>query len=511
MRLSFQIHRTAPAALASVLVGVLAALLAGRAATPGRAAEAARPNLLFVITDDQSAAHVGAYGDTGIRTPNMDRLAREGVRFENAFTACPSCTPSRSAILTGQPIYRLEESGILMGRLQPKFPMWTIQLQRSGYVMANTGKTWGPGILPAAEFPVHPLGKAYNAKRAPAPAGISPIDYAANFQQFLDERPKDQPFAFWLGATEPHQPYEPGLGQKRGKKLSQARLFPCWPDLPEVRDEVLNYSAEIEHVDQQLGRALEALQRAGELDRTLVVFTGDHGNPLPRSKCNMYDSGTRVPLLVRYPEKVKGGRVVTDLVSLADLAPTFLQAAGQPVPPEMIARGLWPLLTSSRAGRVERNRDFVVMAFERHTLSRAGGVGYPMRALRTDEHLYIRNYEPSRWPAGDPDLDARPQGPFGDIDRGAIKQLYLDRRDDPAVRRFYDLAVARRPAEELYDLKKDPDQLHNAAAEPSYAKPLKALAKQLKEHLVKTGDPRQEGRTPWDTYPYSGKPPVIEP
>lgn len=472
---------------------------------PSRAGEAnSRPNILFVISDDQSAAHVGAYGDAHIRTPNMDRLAREGVRFENAFTACPSCTPSRSAILTGQPIYRLEQSGLLMGKLLPKFPMWTVRLQEAGYEMGSTGKTWAPGFLPVEEFPVHPFGKAYTQKKQQNARGISPIDYAGNFEQFLSQRAKDRPFCFWLGTSEPHQVYEPGLGRKQGKKLEQARLFGCWPDRPEVREEVLDYSAEIEHVDTHLGRALAALEKAGELQRTMVVFTADHGNPLPRAKCNLYDAGTRVPLLVRFPGKVRANRVLSDFVSLPDLAPTMLEAAGVKVPAEMTAPSLWPLLTSTKSGRVHAARNFAIIAFERHTLCRRDRLGYPMRAMRTEPYLYIRNYEPDRWPAGDPDLNAVPQGYFGDIDAGAVKKYLLEHKSDPEVKRFYELAVGRRPAEELYDLKKDPEQLENVAARPEYAKVREEFERRMREHLMRTGDPRANGRSPWDFYPYYG-------
>jgi N-sulfoglucosamine sulfohydrolase len=484
------------------LVVALLALAGVYLAAPSFA-QGARPNVLFVITDDQSAAHLGCYGDRHINTPNIDRLAREGVRFESAFTACPSCTPSRSALLTGQQIYRLEEAGLLMGRLLPKLQMWTLDLQNSGYTMGSTGKTWGPGLLPAAEFPVHPFGKAYNQKKAEAPPGVSPNDYAANFEQFLDERPRDKPFTFWIGAVEPHQAYDRGIGLRQGKKREEARMLACWPDLPEIRAEVLDYSTEIEHVDRHVGRALAALEKAGELDRTLIVFTSDHGNPLPRSKCNLYDSGTRVPLLVRYPPRVKGGRVVTDLVSLTDAAPTLLESAGLPAPKAATGRSLWPTLTSTREGRVDRSREQIVMAFERHTVCRPNKLGYPMRGLRTPDFLYIRNYEPDRWPAGDPDIEARPQGFSGDIDRGATKELYFARRDDPGVMPFFDRAIGRRPAEELYDLQSDPDQLKNVAALPKYESKRKELAGRLEAYLKETGDPRQKGLSPWDGYAYN--------
>lgn len=467
-------------------------------------AQADRPNILFAISDDQSAMHAGAYGDTSNRTPAFDRIAREGALFRYAYTAAPSCAPSRSAILTGRNIWEVEEGGILLGILRAKFTVFTLLLEDAGYELGATGKTWGPGRLEGWKREI--FGKKIDTHRLPDAQrrpGLNPIDYAANFEEFFGQRDNDKPFFFWLGTSEPHQRYDVGAWKRAGKKLEDARLPGFLPDTPEVRGEILDYGLEIEHFDNHLGRALRTLEQAGELDNTLVIVTSDHGNPLPRSKCNLYDGGTRVPLAARLPGKIPGGRRIDDFVSLVDLAPTILEAAGLEAHAEMSGRSFWPVLRSSRSGIVDASRDFAVTAFERHTVARRGGVGYPMRAIRTHKYAYIRNYEPDRWPAGDPDFNAPPQGFFGDVDRGAAKTYLMAHALDPEIRRYYLMAYGRRPAEELYDMEKDPDQLHNIAADPAMSEIKQHLIWKLNAYLQQTGDPRQSGATPWDSYPFT--------
>ncbi len=268
-------------------------------------AQSDRPNILFAISDDQSAMHAGAYGDTSNKTPAFDRIAREGVLFNYAYTAAPSCAPSRSAILTGRNIWEVEEGGILLGILRAKFTVFTILLEDSGYELGATGKTWGPGRLEG--WTRNPFGKNFDAHQIPDSErrpGLRPTDYAKNFDEFHAQRDPSKPFFFWLGTSEPHQSYDVGAWKRAGKKLADARLPKFLPDTPEVRGEILDYGLEIEHFDNHLGRALKTLEDAGELDNTLVIVTSDHGNPLPRSKCNLYDGGTQVPLAIRYPKKI---------------------------------------------------------------------------------------------------------------------------------------------------------------------------------------------------------------
>lgn len=253
---------------------------------------------------------------------------------------------------------------------------------------------------------------------------------------------------------------------------------------------------------------LSLLDERGELDRTLVVITGDNGLPFPRCKSNLYDGGTNVPLATRWPARVAGGRNVEDFISLQDLAPTFLEAAGLTPPAAMTGRSLLELLASGKSGRVDPARDHVLVGKERHAWVRAGGLGYPCRAIRTREFLYIRNFQPDRWPAGDPTKGGEPFDPnrvYGDIDDSPSKTYMMEHRDEPAVKPLFDLAFAKRPAEELYDLSKDPHQLRNVAADLAYAEAKKKLESSLLAELKATGDPRVlGGGDAFDNYPYYG-------
>jgi len=273
------------------------------------------------------------------------------------------------------------------------------------------------------------------------------------------------------------------------------------PDTPQVRNDLLDYYFEIERLDREAGAILRTLEQAGQLDNTLVVFTSDNGMPFPRAKANLYDGGTHVPLAIRLPGRVKAGQQRDDFVVLTDLAPTILEAA-RLTPPPMTGRSLMPLLAGGR----QPNRDRVFVERERHAQVRRGDLSYPARAVRTERFLYIRNFRPDRWPAGDPEMYFA-VGPFGDIDGGPSKDLLLERRTDPATTRFFELATAKRPAEELYDVKKDPDQLRNIADQREYESDQKQLKAMLEEWMRDTQDPRiSQDDDRWDKYPYYGNP-----
>jgi arylsulfatase A-like enzyme len=464
---------------------LLAVMVLG-ALIPGQQAPA-RPNILLVIADDWSYPHAGAYGDRSVATPAFDRVAGEGARFINAFTAAPSCTPSRAAILTGQAVHRLAEGGNLWAFLPARYDVFPDLLERAGYVVGHTGKGWGPG-------PFEPGGRSRN------PAGPR----FASFDEFLAKRPAGQPFTFWFGSTNPHRPYDAGSGAKAGVDPARVAVPAFLPDHASVRNDLADYYAEVQKFDAELAALLGSLQRIGELDRTVVVVTSDNGMPFPRAKANLYDAGTRMPLAIRWPARIAPGMTIEALVSLADLAPTFLEIAGITIPSDMTARSLLPLVTKAQSAGPGRDRVFVER--ERHANVRAGDASYPARAIRTSDYLYIRNYRPDRWPAGDPELHFA-VGPFGDIDGGPAKQLLLDRRDDAGIADFFRLATAKRPAEELYDLAKDPQQLVNVAANPAYAQAKARLARDLADWQRATGDPRiSTDDDRWDRYPYYGAP-----
>ncbi len=469
-----------------------------------------RPNILFCISDDQSWQHAGAYGDKVVKTPNFDRIAKEGVLFTHAFTAAPTCTPSRSAILTGQEIWRLEEGGVLFGTLPAKFKVYPDLLEQAGYFVGATGKDWFPGAVEPGGRTRNPAGPYYGDKKDnnPPTKGIMKCDYAANFKVFLKERKPGRPFCFWYGGFEPHTEYEQGSGLHAGKKLKDVKVPEFLPDSDVVRGDILDYYLEIEHFDNHLGRMIKHLEQAGELDNTIIVVTSDNGMPFPRAKATLYDYGTRMPLAIRWPARVKAGRVVDDFVSLTDMAPTFLEAAGLKVPTEMTGRSLMNVLLSSKSGRVDQTRDRVFTARERHSYARPNAASYPSRAIRTHQWLYIRNYEPDRWPAGAPDFLGANNGIFGEIDNLPTKLHMILHRNTPEAARLFRLAFTKRPAEELYDVRKDPYQMKNLAQDPAYTEVKKKLLIQLEQYLRDKNDPRMEGKAPWDNYPWyqGGKP-----
>jgi uncharacterized sulfatase len=475
---------------------------------PDAASAESRPNILFCISDDQSFAHTGANGDPIVNTPAFDRVAREGVRFALAFCDAPTCGPSRSAILTGQHIWRLKEAGNIHSTLPAEFATYTDMLSDAGYFVGSTGKAWSPGRLEPGGRTENPAGRLFADRELKPPhQGISNKDYAGNFADFLSKRPPGTPFCFWLGTHESHRSFEFGVGAASGKDPNKVKVPAFMPDHPVVRGDLLDYYVEVEYFDTVVAKAIAKLERAGELDNTIVVVTSDHGMPFPRAKASLYDAGTQVPLAVRWPARIRSpGRVSQALVNLSDLAATFLEAAGLQPHPTMTARSLMNELTLS--GQIPQAHAFdrVFIAMERHDGCRRGGKGYPCRSIRNANFLYIKNHEPDRWPAGDPDASVCARAiPFGEVDSSPTKQLLLDHVDDPKFRRYYDLAFAKHPAEELYDLANDSDQINNVAADPAYAATLSQLRGELNDYLVRTGDPRATGgEALWDYYPYYG-------
>ena len=457
--------------------------------SPARAKTAKEPNILFALADDWGWPHAGVYGDPTVKTPAFDRVATEGVLFTHAFVSSPSCTPCRGSLLSGQHFWRLGPGANLHSTLPADIPVYPQLLSEAGYFVGFSRKGWGPG--PSGDRKQNPAGPHFKS-----------------FEQFLEQRPQGKPFCFWFGSWDPHRGYQPQLRKEMAIDPENVPVPPFFPNVPAVKEDIADYYAEVQRFDSDVGSLLEKLEQIGELDNTVVVVSGDHGMPFPRCKTNLYDSGTRVPLAVRWPEKVLGGRKVDDLVSLADLAPTFLEIAGVKVPEQMTARSLLHVLTSCRQGRVDDRRDFVFFGRERHTPCQEKPIsgGYPMRAVRTHDYLYIRNFIPDRWPAGTPDYHRvyKDRGWLGDCDNGPTKLFMWAQRFDPKVKPLYDLAFARRACEELYDLGKDPYQMRNVAGESAYADIKTKLQAKLMEELRQTADPRIDDGKEFDNYPYYG-------
>ncbi|MGH9374296.1 MAG: sulfatase family protein [Vicinamibacterales bacterium] len=456
----------------------------------------ARPNILFAIADDWSFGHAGAYGTTWVRTPAFDRVARDGVLFTHAYTPNAKCAPSRAILLTGRQSWQLEEAANHVPFFPTRFKTWAEAIGEHGYVTGSTGKGWGPGVAnDVAGKPRQMTGRPFNRHKSEAPTGqISGNDYAANFRDFLSTAPKGQPWSFWYGSLEPHRGYEYGSGVSRGgkKPTDIGRVPAYWPDNETVRNDMLDYAYEVEHFDRHLGRMLDALTEAGALDNTIVIVTSDNGMPFPRAKGQTYPLSNHVPLAIMWRNGIKvSGRTVEDYISFVDLAPTLVEVAGlkweesgmQPAAGDSLVR-----ILRSPQSRVAPRRDHVLLGKERHDVGRPQDAGYPIRGIIREDMLYLRNYEPDRWPAGNPETG------YLNCDGSPTKTDILQRRRDGRDIRAWTLAFGRRPPEELYDLARDPFCMTNLASDRQHGARLQRLRTQMERELRAQGDPRMFGR-----------------
>jgi len=507
--------------------------------------ETLRPNILFLFADDWGR-HAGAYAKIDgpgtlndiIRTPNIDAIAGEGVLFRSAFVSAPSCTPCRSALFAGQHFWRTGRASILRGAVwDGSNPSFAMMLKAAGYQIGVTYKAWSPGApnnapIGGNEFAFNKGGEFNQfsqavTKRVKNGQSIESAKQAMlkaaakNFDDFLAARPSDKPFLYFFGPTNVHRTWTAGSGKalwNLDPDELKGKMPPFLADVPEVREDLADYFGEAQAFDAIVGLLVERLKATGEYDNTIIVISGDHGAPgFPHGKCNLYDFGASVPLVIRWG-KAKGNRVVDDLISLTDLAPTFLQAAGIEPHPSMTGKSLVSLLESDRQGRVEPARDAVYIGRERHVdMARADYMPYPQRAIRTHDYLYIINFEPDRWPLGDPyrlDGDNPPtvkemtQTTFvtlPDEDAGPAKAWLVSQRDNDQWKPLFQMAYGKRPREELYDLRHDPHQVKNIATDPAYQSIRAELNERLMRELTDTADPRViDGGKFFETPPMSG-------
>ncbi len=491
-----------PACLTFLCVWVLAAGLCSGGDHPS----AARPNILFAIADDWGL-HAGAYGTKWVKTPAFDRVAREGILFNNAYTPNAKCAPSRACLLTGRNSWQLKAAANHVCYFPAEFKGWAEVLAENGWFVAHTQKGWGPGVATnSSGKPRQMTGRAFNARKAKPPAsGISNNDYAGNFEEFLGATSTNQPWCFWYGAVEPHRGYEFGSGvAKARKKLSDIDRVPgYWPDNDTIRNDMLDYAFEVEHFDRHLGRMLELLDRRGLLDNTLVIVTSDHGMPFPRVKGNAYDFANHVPFAAMWKGGItKPGRIINDFVSFIDVAPTFIELAGltwsQTGMAPLQGRSLTDIFRSDKTGQVNPARSHVLVGKERTDIGRPNDAGYPIRGLVKGDWLYLHNFEPSRWPAGNPETG------YLDCDGGATKTYIIDAHRRNAADRHWALCFGMRPQEELYNLRSDPDCLNNLAQ--NSASTCASLREALFTELRQQGDPRMFGQgAVFDAYPHANR------
>ncbi|MDD7987212.1 sulfatase [Lentisphaera marina] len=456
-----------------------------------------RPNILFAIADDMS--HAACFGDAWVNTPNLDRLAKEGILFEHAFVSNPKCGPSRASTLGGRHFWQMQEAAIHWSQWPSKIKIYTDILAENGYHVGYTGKGWGPGRYNNVREH-NPAGKAWNKIKNEAPTKlISTTDYAANFKEFLNEKKADQPFCFWYGAKEPHRAYTKGSGVKSGLNPASVKVPAYYPDHPEVRSDLLDYALEINWFDHHLGLIVKHLEEIGELDNTIIIAFSDNGAPFPRIKGQIYDDDIHLPMIARWGKVHKGGDVVKDFVSNIDLGPTFLEAAGIAIPAEMSGKSFLDIFHANKSGYINPARNFVCVGRENHDLGREGDKGYPVRAIRTEKFLYIRNFAEDSWPSGNPETG------FTNIDSSPTKNLILELHEK-GNSKYFNYTMAKRPKEELFRVDQDSDCVHNLANNPEYSAIKEKLWKQLSDKLKATNDPRM-GSNPdvFDEYEYVGK------
>lgn len=468
-----------------------------------------RPNILIVMGDDISYPHMGAYGTSWVKTPGFDRVAAEGILFRNAYTPNAKSAPSRSCFLTGLNSWQLEEACNHTPRFPLKFRSIMESFEENGYYTGHTAKGWGPGMaLDSIGNPRLLTGRAFNSKTiTPKTAGIADIDYAANFEEFLDSRSNNNPFCFWYGSLEPHRIYEYGSAiLKGGKTTDEISAVPgFWPDDDIVRTDMLDYAFEIEHFDNHLVKMLETLEKRGELDNTIVIVTADNGMPFPRVKGQAYEYSNHMPLAIMWGKGIKKpGREIYDFISFIDFAPTLLDVAGITLSAsgmhKMEGKSFSGIFSSRKKGFVDKKRDHVLIGKERHDVGRPDDVGYPIRGIIKEGFLYLKNYEPERWPVGNPETG------YLNCDGSPTKSLILNMRRSGISSEYWKLNFGKRDDDELYNIGTDPECLINLTNDPGYNVVKRRLNDQLFDELTQQNDPRMIGNGDiFEKYPYPYK------
>lgn len=432
-------------------------------------AGAVRPRNVVLIVADDLGLQLGAYGDRVVRTPNLDALAREGTRYDLAFCCTSSCSPSRAVLLSGLHSHANGMYGLQHG-VHNQSSLNSIRglpnlLHDAGYRTASVGKYH---IAPEASyhFDAYP-NEGIMASR-------STVRMAENAEAWI--RGGSQPFFLYFCFTDPHRagrgfangPNYPGVTEEKYDP-AQIKVPPYLPDWPEVRGDLADYYRSISRLDQGVGRLMQALRTTGHLEDTLVIFLSDNGPPFPGAKTTMYEPGVRLPLIVRSPEQKSRDRVSHAMVSWVDVAPTVLDWTGAKGPAYPLqGRSFLKTLDDDSAGW-----DEVYASHQFHEIT----MYYPMRMVRTRRYKYILN------------LAAPLPYPFAqDLYDGATWQAAVKRKPTQFGNRTME-AVLQHPREELFDLERDPDELHNLADDPAKAETLKDLRKKLRDWQERTKDP----------------------
>ncbi|QDV72759.1 Arylsulfatase [Planctomycetes bacterium K2D] len=523
--------------------GGIARLLALAALLVGAAVEAARPrpNIVLCFADDLGR-HGSVYADPErpsandvVHTPNLDRIAREGVLFDCALVSAPSCTPSRASLLSGRHFFRNGSHSQLHHPWAPGFDdPWDnvrgfpLTLADNGYHIGWTYKLHVyADRMGGADRNYQSAGRRFNSYSQVVSKSVDPLEAKGelldevrqNFTSFLADRDEDQPYFYWFNPTNTHRPWTRGSGKRLWgiDPDSLAGKLPAFlPDNETVREDFADYLGEAQAFDAAVGVLIKELAQRGELDNTIFIVSGDHGAPgFPRGKCNVYDFGSQAPLAIRWPGRLAAGNRIEAPVSLIDLAPTLLDAVGINAVEAMDGESLLPVIRADEPEDEATLRGWAIIGRENHVRdARPAGLPYPIRAIRTRDWLYIHNFAPDRWPVAEPPLAAplvkgmRRQGGRWvrptDMDGSPTFTWFIGNENAADIADAWRLGFARRPTEELYAVTEDPDQMHNLADDPAHRETLEALRDQLFDELRRGEDPRVVGEgEAFDEPPYA--------
>lgn len=418
-----------------------------------------RPNILFITADDMGL-QAGCYDDAAARTPNLDRLAGEGVRFRTVYVTQASCSSSRSSLLTGFYPHQTGQLGLAHRgySMAPGIPTLPTILRAAGYRTGIIGKLH---VKPADDF-------EFDFKDLPAEPTRKVRHVADKAARFWQEKP-GSPWFLYVNYFDPHVPLIPQVDELPEKPLEQQQVQPFSfqrVDAPEVRARIASYYNAVSRLDCGIGLLLERLAETGEADNTVVVFTSDNGPPFSRAKTTCYEAGIRVPLIVRWPGVARAGAVSDAMVSAIDLMPTFRAVAG--LAPDRRLPGF--SLVSVLRGEETTWRRYLFAQHYAH-----GGPPSPRRVVRDARYKLILNLLPEQ---------ANSIGVDGDP---AATVVQSPEWDGSLARRLFD-RVARPPAEELYDLEADPDEIDNLAGDTSHRAVLERLRLVLHTFREATGD-----------------------
>ncbi len=428
------------------------------------------PNIVFIISHD-TGKYFGAYG-APVKTPNIDRLAEEGVQFTQFFSSAPQCTPSRGGILTG----KMPHSNGLMG------------LTNMGWDLPEHNATI-PKLLKTVGYSTHLVGLQHThhhpkklgydtiSSRSEAPHMGSTV--TRRFKKFIKKVENgeiEQPFFCSVGFFETHRTFD-GSGTspfnpskpKLPADPKEVQISPLLSqDSPDVREDMIDFVSNVKELDHHIGKIRNLIDTSSIKENTIIIFTVDHGIPMPRQKCTLYDPGIAVPLIVHMPTKIPSGRIVEDLVSNIDILPTLLDIAGVDIPRDVQGNSIaGVLLEGSRFDYTPRDQIYAELTFH--------DMGFnPIRCIRTKRWKYIKNLVPFDILFEMPD----------DILQSLSGKAYI--KDHPEYH-------SKRPDEELYDLESDPNEIHNIANNPQFAKIKEELSSKLMEFLKSTNDPVLRG------------------